>query len=208
MDTFPTIAAVIVLVLIAVGIVVLLASMRLRAQVRAWSELAAQLGLACNRKGRPQSPVWLQGEYKGHPVIMDTYMESRHYQSQGRRKSTVDTFTRIIMEVSNPAGLRLTLSKEGASAKVAQGIGGRDIQIGDSELDKRLAIKGEPEDAVRRLLTSEALRQPLLSAAKLDLRLEGGELTYRLPGVEKNQERLRSAFDLFGAMATEVARTA
>ncbi len=64
-DTLLIIAAVIVLVLIVVGIVVLLGLLRLRAQVRAWSALAAQLGLAVNRKGRPQSPVWLQGEYQG-----------------------------------------------------------------------------------------------------------------------------------------------
>ncbi len=66
--------------------------------------------------------------------------------------------------------------------------------------------EGEPEEAVRRVLSAEALRQPLLSAAKLDVRLEGEELTYRLPGVEKNGERLRAAFDLLAALATEIGR--
>ena len=79
----------VVLVLVVVGIVVLIASMRLRPRVRAWSELASQLGLACNRKGRPGAPVWLQGEYLGHPVIMDTYNESRHYRSSGQNRTTV-----------------------------------------------------------------------------------------------------------------------
>ncbi len=200
------IAAVVVLVVIVVGAVVLLASTRLRAQVRAWSELASQLGLACNREGRPGAPVWLEGEYQGHPVIMDTYMESRHYKSGGQRRTDVDTFTRIIMEVDNPIGLSVELSKEGAFAKVAQSLGAKDIQTGDAALDKALAIRGEPEDAVIRLLTAEALRQPLLSAQKLDLRLAGEELQYRLPGVENDTGRLRGAFDLLAALATEVAR--
>ena len=205
-SNLPLIAAVVVLVIIVVGAFVLLASMRLRAQVRAWSELASQLGLACNREGRPGAPVWLEGKYQGHPVIMDTTMESHHYMSGGQNKTTVDTFTRIIMEVGNPTGLGLALSKEGVFARVAQSLGAKDIQTGDAVLDKALAIRGEPEDAVIRLLTSEALRQPLLSAPKLDLRLAGGELQYRLPGVEKDPGRLRNAFDLLAALATEVAR--
>lgn len=204
--TLRIIAAVVVLVVILVGAVVLLASTRLRAQVRTWSDLASQLGLALNRKGRPGAPVWLDGEYQGQPVIMDTYMESRHYKSGGQNRTTVDTFTRIIMKVNNPIGLSLELSKEGAIAKIAQSLGAKDIQTGDVVLDKALAIRGAPEDAVIRLLTSEALRQPLLSAPKLDLRLEGGELQYRLPGVEKDAARLHGAFDLLAALAAEVAR--
>ncbi len=204
--TLRIIAAVVVLAVILIGAVVLLASTRLRAQVRTWGELASQLGLVLNRKGRPGAPVWLDGEYLGHPVIMDTYMDSRHYKSGGQNRTTVDTFTRIIMEVGNPIGLSLELSKEGAFAKVAQSLGAKDVQTGDAALDKALAIRGEPEDAVIRLLTSEALRQPLLSAPKLDLRLAGGELQYRLPGVEKDAARLRGAFDLLAALATEVAR--
>jgi len=196
----------VVLVLVVVGIVVLIASMRLRAQVRAWSELASQLGLACNRKGRPGAPVWLQGEYSGHPVIMDTYNKSHHYRSSGQNRTTVDTFTRITMEVRNPAGLSLELLKEGAFAKITQRLSAKDIQTGDAELDERLAIRGEPEDAVRRLLTAEALRPLLLSAAKLDLSLAQGEISYQQPGVEKDKERLRSTFDLLAALATEVER--
>lgn len=167
-------------------------------QVRAWSALAARLGLTVNRKGPLGWSVWLQGEYQGHPVIMDTYT-----RRVGKRRST---FTRIIMQVSNPAGLRLELAREGLLEKAAQAVFGKDIQVGDAELDKRLTIRGEPEEAVRRVLSAEALRQPLLSAAKLDVRLEGEELIYRLPGVEKNGERLRAAFDLLAALATEVGR--
>lgn len=200
------IAAVVGLVIIVVGAVVLLAARRLRAQVRAWSELASQLGLAINRKGRPGAPVWLEGKYQGHPVIMDTTMESHHYTSGGQSKTTVDTFTRIIMEIDNPTGLVLALAKEGTFAKIAQSLGAKDIQTGDAVLDKALAIRGEPADAVVRLLASEALRQPLLSAPKLDLRLAGGELHYRLPGVENDTGRLRGAFDLMAALAAEVAR--
>ncbi len=198
-DTLLIVAAIIVLALIVVTPVVLL---QLRRQERAWSALAAQLGLAFNREGPLGSPVWLKGEYQGHPVVMDTYTERR---GRGKQR-TEHTFTRIIMQVSNPTGLRLHLAHEGVLAKVAQAVGGKDIQVGDAELDKRLSIKGEPEEAVRRVLSAEALRQPLLSAAKLDVRLEGEELSYRLPGVEKNGERLRAAFDLLAALATEVGR--
>jgi hypothetical protein len=193
-DTLLFIAAV------TLGALVVLLPLLLRLiQVRAWSALAAQLGLAINRKGPLGWSVWLQGEYRGYPVIMDTYTTG-----VGKRRHT---FTRIIMQVSNPAGLRLWLSREGLLTKAAQAVGGKDIQVGDAELDKRLTIRGEPEEAVRRVLSAEALRQPLISAAKLDVELWGGEeLVYRLRGVETNGERLRAAFDLLAALATEVGR--
>ena len=203
------IVAAVVLVLVVVGIVVLLASMRLRAQVKAWGELASELRLTINRKGRPGAPVWLEGNYHGRPVILDTYTKTRHHSVSGKRRATVDTFTRLVMQVSNPSVLSFEPSREGALAKVTQRIVGKDIQTGDPELDKRLSINGEPEEGVQRLLTAEALRQPLLEAPKLDLRLsEAGELTYRQPGVEKDRQRLRSIFELLAALAREIEHAA
>ncbi len=80
-------------------------------------------------------------------------MESCHYKSGGQRRTDVDTFTRIIMEVDNPIRLSVELSKEGAFAKVAQSLGAVGYPCDRRcRFDKALLIRGETEDAVIRPL--------------------------------------------------------
>ena len=182
------------------GAVLLFTYLQQRARVRAWSELASELGLVCKPGRNAWSQVAVQGDYQGHALTMDAYT---HTTGTGKSRHS-ETFTRIVMPVNSPAGLRLELSREGLFAKVGKRLGAQDIQTGDPEIDQRLVIKGQPEEMVRRVLTSGSLRQQLLSASSLDLTLENGEIRYRKPGVERDGERLRSTFDLLSALAKEV----
>lgn len=197
-------AIAIILVLILSAVIILITYLRRQARLRAWRELAAQLGLVCDTGRGAFAPVVVRGDYGGHTVTLDTYDES---SGMGEDRKT-QTYTRIVMPVHPPTGLRLQLSKEGVFQKVGKRFGAQDIQIGDPELDQRLIIKGQPEEWVRRLLAAESLRQPLLSAPSLDLRLEGEEIRYRQAGVELNQERLRRALDMLSTLATEAERIA
>jgi hypothetical protein len=95
---------------------------------------------------------------------------------------------------------------EGSLDKVAKRVGAGDIQTGDAELDQRLKITGQPEDEIRGLLTSMALRERLLAQPRLDVRLNQGELRWRTLGVERDSARLRDALDLLSALATGMER--
>ncbi len=195
---------VIAFVVIVTAIVLLITSLQRRARVRAWAELAAKLGLVCESGRGPLSPVVVRGDYRGRALTLDTYYES---QGAGDDRST-QTYTRVAMPVNNPTGLRLELSKEGVLNKVGKRLGAQDIQIGDPELDQRLIIKGQPEEKVKHVLASAAVRQPLLSVSSLDVQLAGSEIRYKKPGVERDEECLRNVFDLMAALAAEVEQAA
>lgn len=202
MDTLMWIV-VLIAVLVVIGVpVFLVMHLQRRAHIRAWSELAARLGLECDPGKYWGAPVVVRGDYQGHALTLDTFT-----RSSGSGKGTGQTtYTRIVLAVSNPTGLRLELSKEGLLEKVGKRLGAQDIQTGDAALDQRFVIKGEPEEAVRRVLTSEALRGPLIAASSMDLRVEGSEIRFQKPGVERDNERLRGLFDLLSALAREIER--
>ncbi len=191
-----------IMVAVVIGIVLFFTYLQRRSQVRAWTELASQLGLECSPGRSPWSWATAQGDYQGRALTMDTYT---HTTGVGKSRHS-ETFTRIVMASHSPAGLRLELSKEGVFARVGKALGAQDIQTGDAELDRRLVIKGEPEETIRRVIASEALRHHLLSAPSLDLSLADGAIRYRKPGVERDQARLRNALDLLSALAQEVER--
>jgi hypothetical protein len=191
-----------IIIALVFGLVILFSYRQRRARVRAWSELASQLGLVCDPGQNAGSQLAMRGDYQGHPLTMDTYT---HTTGTGKNRHT-HTYTRMVMEVNNPAGLLLELSREGLSDKIGKRVGAQDIETGDPELDQRLVIRGQPEEAVKRVLTSAALRQPLLSISPLDLRLENGEIRYKKSGMEKDKERLRGVFDLLSGLAAETER--
>jgi hypothetical protein len=186
-------------ILIAVGVVVIvlvIVYLQRQAQLRAWRGLASQLGLACESGRYPWSAVTVHGSYRGHGVALDTFQ-----RGIGRNQRTL---TGIVMDVNNPSGLRMNLVRQGGFGQVGKWLGAQDIQVGDADIDRRFLIKGQPEEAIRRLFTSEGLRQALLALSSLDVTLEGATLRYEQPGVARGIERLRSLFDLLSELAIAV----
>jgi hypothetical protein len=178
------------------GITILILYLQQQAQKRAWEEIASQFGLALNPGRFLLSYPVVTGMLRGHKMVLDTFM-------RGARKHR-STYTRIVITVDNPADLRLALSGETIFSKVGKSLGIQDIQMGDEEIDHRFMIKGQPEEGVRRLLTSAAVRQRLLAAPWVNLELEGKSIRYERQGVEKNSERLHSLIELLSELAAAV----
>jgi len=179
-----------------VGVVILIKVLQRQAQKRAWGEMASQLGLVCESGRYPWSSLAVRGMYRGHALVLDTFVEHGYRRSQ--------TYTQIVMTVNNSAGLRLMLHEASVASRVGKRLGVQDIQVGDADIDRRFMIKGQPEEGVRRLLAAEALRQKLLSVSSIHLTLEGAAIRYQHRGVEKGTERLHSLFDLMSEFATAV----
>jgi hypothetical protein len=165
-----------------------------KSQVKAWSELAAQTGLSCE-KGNFLSPIRVTGKYRDHNLVMETF------RSGGKNS---DTCTRIIVSVNNIASLRLTLTEENILTKIGKQIGGQDIQTGNDPIDKRFIIRGQPEVKILQLLNSNNLQQKLLSIQFLMIEVIGGEIRYEQHIFEKNASRLQRLFDLLCTLAEEV----
>jgi hypothetical protein len=195
-----TVVWAIVIVVVFVGIAVLVSYLQRKAEGRAWGELASQLGLAFEPGANPWAPPAVKGTYGGHALVLDTFSRLRWHGQHANRK----LFTRAVMTVSNPADLQLALYEESVFSQMGKILGVTDIQVGDAAIDRRFTIKGRPEEQIKTLLTSEALRQSLLSVRSINLSLEGTTIRYEHPGVEKDVTRLRSVLDLLSEFATAV----
>ena len=197
----PTVLIAIVIVVVVTAVVLLVQYLQRRGQLRAWQEVAAQAGLACEEGGLLRYPT-VKGIYRGHELQMYIH---QHTSGTAKNRRT-STSTRIAMTVDNPAGLRLELSEEKILGRIGKQLGMQDIQLGDTELDRRFMIKGEPAEVVGQIFMSEALRQKLLALPSLKLELNGTTLRYEKPGAEKKAERLTGLFELMAEMAAAVER--
>lgn len=181
-----------------VAVLAIIAYLRYQARQRAWSELAARTGLTLEPAGFLGLRLCVTGDYRGHTLTLDTFT-----RSSGKNSTT---YTRIVLSVNNTASLRLALYEENILSPLGKALGVQDIQVGDAELDRRFMIKGQPEDVIVSLLTFGGLRDKLLQARSLNLKVEGQELHFEKRGVESDVDRLQFLFDLLSELAEAIER--
>ncbi|MBX3270672.1 MAG: hypothetical protein KF729_10440 [Sandaracinaceae bacterium] len=85
----------------------------------------------------------MYGRAEGVHVEVDT-------QLRGQRRCTV-----FAVRFDRPLGVGLSLTRQGGLAGLGRLVGLQDIQVGDPAFDQRFIVKGQPEAAVRALLTDE-----------------------------------------------------
>lgn len=167
-----------------------------RSRKQAWSNLAAQTGLTFEGVGL-FSQARVTGTYRGRNLVLETF-------TTGGKNSK--KCTRIIASVNNTASIRLRLTGEGILAKIGKKFGGQDIQTGNTEIDKRFLIKGEPEREIQALLTSSEVRQKLLSVPVLSLEVMEGEIRCEQDSFERNTKRLQDLFELLCVLAEGIEK--
>jgi len=162
---------------------------------RAWEDFATRTGLAFE-PGRLLGAPRVQGSYRGHSLLVDTY--TVHHG----KSST--TYTRIALGLNRPTGLALILYNEGVFAKLGKILGGQDIQTGDAELDERFVIKGQPEQAIRTLFVTGGWTQKLHGARAVHIEVDAQSVRFRTTGVIRDVDYLQSLLDMLGTLADSV----
>jgi hypothetical protein len=175
-----------------------------------WEQLCQEIGGEVVDGG-----FWKGKKVQAHvgpwPVVLDTYTESDGESST--------TYTRMRAPFLNPSGFRFTIYRKGPFSGLGKFFGMQDIEVGDPEFDEAFIIQGNDEVAVHRLLADSKIRQMLQVQPKIRLEIkdnegwfgpkfpeEVDELFFRVPGVIKDVERLKSIFDLFAAMLDQLCR--
>lgn len=116
-----------------------------RATDKAWAEAAVELGL----RFRPSTLVRrrvIQGHHFGYEVKVTTF-------TRGSGKSS-STYTRIRIRFPSDLGLGLRLTREGFFTPFATMLGAQDIQVGDTDFDEAVQVKGSNPVAVRKYLNA------------------------------------------------------
>lgn len=181
-----------------VGLVLAVSYLGRRGQVMGWRALAEGAGLSYEGGRFFFSAPRVTGRYRGRQVTLDTFTR--------RTGDSRTTYTRILMFVNNQANIYLAMYQESVFSKMGKFFGLQDVQIGDDEIDRRFVIKSKPETFAASLLSYINLRQRLLEARRLNVEVDGREITFEQVGVIRDVERLRFLIDLLSDLADAVER--
>jgi hypothetical protein len=133
-------------------------------------------------------------------------------------KSSV-TYTRMRAPYVNPDSFRFTIYRKGIFTEIGKWFGMQDVTVGYEDFDRDFVIKGNDEQKLRKLFSSQKIRdliaaQPaILFAVKDDEGFwsknfpeEVDELYFQVVGVIKDIERLKLLYDLFAETLDELCR--
>ncbi|MCK6544804.1 hypothetical protein L6R52_02980 [Myxococcota bacterium] len=129
------------------------------------------------------------------------HVETRATGTSGDREHAVDTATtRLTLRSNGLVDRRIVLEPEGALATLGKVIKGRDLEIGDDELDARILVRGD-ELVLRGLLDEETRRLVVSTVAVLGVHVRDGELTIEADDLHRDPTRLVYLIQRMGELA-------
>ena len=189
-----------ILIAIAVLVVVVAVASYLISQSRrrAWEELANRLGMTFSPGNWWGSGMSISGTYRSQRLTLDKFTR--------RRGNSSITFTRAVVLMMQPTGLELDIYTEGLFSRIGKIMGMKEIQTGDEGIDDRYIIRGQPEEMVLRLLQNYDVRQKLVEAPSLRIKVRGAEIHYEKRGFIKDENTLVALFELMTSLARGIER--
>jgi len=168
-----------------------------------WRQLCDQIGGDFVEEEGLWKETKVQVHHKQWTITLDTYTESDpDLNSQ--------TYTRMRAPYVNKDGFRFTIYRKGFFSDLGKMLGMQDVEIGEPEFDDAFIIKGNDEFKLRKMFGDRKIRRLIERQPKIFLTVrddegwfkarfpEGvDELYFRVGGVVKDLERLKSLYDLF-----------
>lgn len=124
-------------------------------QRRVWRAVADKTGLDLIDGGGFSSSLGLTGTLQGIPI--EAKNETRGI---GRNRTTFTVFTAELGDDLPPG---IEIFHEGLVSKVGKFLGGRDIEVGIADIDRRFIIRGSSAMAARNFLENPTVRKALVS---------------------------------------------
>jgi hypothetical protein len=126
-------------------------------------------------------------------------------------------FTRMRAPYVNPEGFRFTIYRRSIFSALGTWLGMEDIQVGDSAFDDEFIIKGTHPDRVRALFANPRIRELIAAQPRLHLTVKDDEgwfgadfpdgvdeLSFAVPGIIRDIERLKQLYELFAAILEQL----
>ena len=161
----------------------------------AWMQLASEIGAEFIKGGFMRTSK-VEAHVKEWTVTLDT-----HSVPSG---DSSDTYTRIRAPFENKDGLQFTVARKGLVSKLDKALGAKDIETGDAEFDRDFYIRGKDEAKIRALFANMRIRQLIEGQKSIRLGVKDSDLVFEAQGVIKDVERLKSLFELFREMLTQL----
>ena len=144
-------------------------------------------------------------------VTLDTYV-----QSTG---NSGITYTRLRAPYVNKDGFRFTIYRKNFFSDLGKFFGMQDVEVGYPEFDEAFIIKGNDQAKLRALFADERIRQLIEMQPTIHLTVKDDEgwfqphfpegvdeLSFRVVGVIKDRDRLKSLYYLFAETLNHLCR--
>jgi hypothetical protein len=176
-----------------------------------WRQLCSEIGADFVEGG-----FWKGDKVQAHvqnwTITLDTYTVSTGHSHV--------TYTRMRAPFVSRDGFRFRIYRKGIFSGLGKAFGMQDIEVGHSlQFDEDFIIQGNDESKVRSLFASSEVRRLIQDQPKIHLELKDDEgffrtrfpegvdeLYFRVVGVIKDVDRLKTLFDLFAAVLEELHR--
>jgi hypothetical protein len=191
-----------VVILVAAGALgAVLFVTRKRRKKPAWEELAARTTLTYQPRNYTRSIMTdsLKGVYAGRQLVLQTVRGGGELQT---------LYTRISVQVNNPADYRLSLTPRNVLTRLVRRLGVRYTPVGDEAFDRRFFTLGRPAELPHAVFASPELRRFFRQARPLDIKLSGNNLQLDIRGYETDIDYLHRCFDLICALAASIEHAA
>jgi len=176
-----------------------------------WRQFCAQTGSTYVPGGSAKADK-IEATHGLWTVTLDTFVVSSG-------KSAV-IFTRMRAPYVNPDGFRFTVYRKGIFTEIGKWLGMQDVTVGHDEFDRDFVIKGNDEQKLRRLFSSQKIRDLISAQPDIHFSVEDDEgklwgknfpegvdeLYFQVLGVIKDIERLKLLYELFAETLDELCR--
>jgi hypothetical protein len=176
-----------------------------------WRQFCAQTGSTYVPGGFAKTDK-IEATHGPWTVTLDTFVVSSG-------KSAV-IFTRMRAPYVNPDGFRFTAYRKGIFTEIGKWLGMQDVTVGHDEFDRDFVIKGNDEQKLRRLFSSQKIRDLISAQPDIHFSVEDDEgklwgknfpegvdeLYFQVLGVIKDIERLKLLYELFAETLDELCR--
>lgn len=166
-----------------------------------WGQFANEIGGEYINQGvfKPKQVIV---EFEGWIIVLDSFSRSHGKSSTA--------YTRIRAPYKPIDRLQFKIYKSGLFSDLGKAFGMQDIELGEKKFDENFIIKGNPEDKVRELLSSDKVKELIEKVDRLSLEIKDGErmfasnlisgtheLYYESVGIIKDLNRLKDLFMLY-----------
>lgn len=124
-------------------------------QIKVWRSVASKTGLEVLEGGGILGGLALKGTLQGVPIEVKHEVRNTVQHSK--------TYTVFIAELGDDLPPGIEVLHEGLSSKAGKLLGGRDIQVGIPEIDRRFIIRGSSALAAREFFENLAVQKTMIS---------------------------------------------
>ncbi|MFC1572208.1 tetratricopeptide repeat protein [Candidatus Eisenbacteria bacterium] len=162
----------------------------------AWQVVAKNLPLQF-RPGALFSSPKLTGAHNGCSVLVETFSRDSGDSST--------TYTRYRIGYARSLGLGLRLTRQGVFGRIGKFFGAEDIEVGDSDFDKAVVVKGSDPSRVTEFLTpARRVRAARFLNSHQGATIYDDRILWEKSGVERDPQQIAHVIDRMTRLANHM----